>query len=86
MLFSFTLCVRSRTVRDRILKFNIWNKREKLADLYFFSFLSDLSLQCQSYAPFSTFATKPMGHCEQNIWGTTLARIMIFGVQLYIDV
>ena len=24
-----TLCIRSRTVRDRILKFDMWNKYEK---------------------------------------------------------
>ena len=26
---SVTLCIQSRTVRDRILKFNIWNVHEK---------------------------------------------------------
>ena len=40
---SVTLCIRSRAVRNRILKFDKWN----------LSFPSDFSLQ--SYAPFSTF-------------------------------
>ena len=47
---SVTLCIPSRTVRDRILKFNIWNKRAKKADPYFFSFPSDLSLFRLSFA------------------------------------
>ena len=33
-----TLYMRSRTVRDRILKFDMWNKYEKKEDPYFFFF------------------------------------------------
>ena len=47
-------CIRARTVRDRILKFYMWNKYEYLEDLYVFSsFPSDLSLQSNN--PFSMF-------------------------------
>ena len=62
-------CIRSGMVRNRILKFDMWNNYEIYADPYFFSFSSDLLLQ--SYAPFLTFFRlshcKPMELCEQNI-------------------
>ena len=47
------ICIWSKTGRDRILKFGMWNKYEKEEDLFLFSFSSDFSLQ--SYAPVLTF-------------------------------
>ena len=60
-------CTRSRTVRDRILKFGMWDEYEKKTRI--FSCPSDLSLQ--SYCPSKSFSfllhCNPMEACEQNI-------------------
>ena len=45
---SVTLCLRSRTVRDRILKLNIWNVQNKRTVFFFLFHRTSL----QSYAPF----------------------------------
>ena len=51
-----TLCIWSRTVRDRILKFDIWNKFEKIrGHIFIFIFSVGLLFSLQSYVSFSTF-------------------------------
>ena len=61
-------CTRSRTVRDRILKFGMQDEYENQEDPYFCFGPSHLSLQ--SYCPFQ-FHCKPMEACELNISRTT---------------
>ena len=46
-------CTWSKTVRDRTLKFGMWDEYENLEDPYIFSCPSDLRLQ--SYCPFFYF-------------------------------
>ena len=65
-----TLCIRSRMVRDRILKFGMWNCIKNKRTHIFFSFPSDFSLQ--SYAPFLTFffyfaIISLLVPCQQNL-------------------
>ena len=68
----------SRTAYARILKFYMWHVHEKYADpFFFFVFFPPPVLWFWSYAPFSTMYDKP---CEQTIWRTAKARIMIFGI------
>ena len=58
-------CTRSRTIRDKILKFGMKIKKT----LNYFSCISDLSLQ--RYCPFQSVSCslhcKHMEACEQNI-------------------
>ena len=60
-------CTLSRTNRDRILKFGMWDEFENQEDPYLFS--CSLVLSLQSYCPFQRFLLhcKPMEACEQNI-------------------
>ena len=54
---SVTLCILSRTVRDRILKFNVWNKHEnKWTHIFFFSVRLVIAELCPFLAHLSLYA------------------------------
>ena len=65
---SITLCIWSR-----ILKFHIWNKHEKISGPIF-----SVRLVVAVKPLFRLLHCKPMEPCEQNIWRTAWARIMIY--------
>ena len=70
-VWCVTLCIRSRMVRDRILKFDILNRNEKISGPIFCFFSVELVV---ADGPFSIFFQlshcKPMEPCEQNILRT----------------
>ena len=63
------LCIRSRMVRDRILKFDILNMYEKISGPAFFSFLSDLSLHVELW-PFLARLYEVQGELLQSPWSS----------------
>ena len=62
---SVTLRIQSRFVRNRILKFNMWECACRTCHF--------------TVMPVRFLHRKPMEPCEQNIWRIVLTRIIIFG-------
>ena len=61
--------IQSRTVRDRILKSNMWNKHEKLVDPYFFfSFFLFVGLVIAELCPFFDFCIVNLWNLVNKIW------------------
>ena len=86
--FWATLFLRSRTIRDRIWKYDIWismkNKRIPIFFFFFFFFLFfRRTFHCRVMPFFRrSFAITSLCRelCEQNISRTAWARVMIFAM------